>query len=75
MRIGTQENQGSTKLKLYRDVYNFQGRVEIIVSQTTPQYYLLPYLLPQNHPKTKSSFYIQGILSCVVTVKEHLKNP
>ena len=32
MRIGTQESQGSTKLKLYRDVYNFQGRVEIFVS-------------------------------------------
>ena len=62
MRIGTQESQGSTKLKLYRDVYNFQARVEIIVSQTTPQCYLLPYHLPQtiqkpNHPFTsKASF-------------------
>ena len=45
-------------------VYNFQGRVEIIGSQTgaTPQCHLLPYLLPQtiqkpNHPFTsKSSF-------------------
>ena len=56
--------QGYTKLKLCRDVYNFQGRVEIIGSQTgaTPQCHLLPYLLPQtiqkpNHPFTsKSSF-------------------
>ena len=38
---------------------------------------LLPSPLPltPNHPKTKSSFYIQIILSCVVTFKEHLQNP
>ena len=64
MCIVTQESKGLRSWSRVEMCIKFQGRVEIIGSQTgaTPQCYLLPYLLPQtiqkpNHPFTsKASF-------------------
>ena len=76
MCIVTQESKGLRSWSCVEMCIIFKEGWKLLAVKQVPHpsatFSLTSYPKPS---KTKSSIYIQIILSCVVTVKEHLKNP